>query len=199
MILHISVISRTIARTMVLSDNGGGGNSLHPCRRAAGLCPAVGQAAHMSEFHEFMARSWHGHAAGLRHHGGCQHPPRADATRSSRRGRGNVPAYSASCAGRSGDRGARRRRSGRSRRVAAGCARPCARQATALASRPSSRSMSRPTSARSTVRAGAGPAPARRPPWKCRRPRCRACSPTRPTGPACGRGYCSSAMSACGR
>ena len=91
MILHISVISRTIARTMVLSDNGGGGNGLHPCRRAAGLWPAVGQAAHMSEFQEFMARSWHGHAAGLRHHGGCQHPPRAEATRSSSGGARQCP------------------------------------------------------------------------------------------------------------
>ena len=62
---------------------------------------------------------------------------------------------------------------------------------------PSSRSRSRPTSGCSAVRAGAGPASARRRPWKCRRRRCRACSAERFTGPASGRASCSSTVPAC--
>ena len=59
---------------------------------------------------------------------------------------------------------------------------------TASVPRPSSRSRSEPTRARSSAPSGAGPATARRHPWKCRRPRRCGCSTTRPTASACGPG-----------
>ena len=69
---------------------------------------------------------------------------------------------------------------------------------TASVPRPSSRSKSRPTHAGSSVPGGAGIATAHRRPWKCRRPRCRGCSPTRPTGSASGHASCSSTVPASG-
>ena len=68
---------------------------------------------------------------------------------------------------------------------------------TASVPRPSSRSKSSPTHAGSSVPGGGAVASAHRRLWKCRRPRCRGCSPTRPTGSASGRASCSSTVPAC--
>ena len=68
---------------------------------------------------------------------------------------------------------------------------------TASVPRPSSRSKSSPTHAGSSVPGGGAVASAHRRLWKCRRPRWRGCSPTRPTGSASGRASCSSTVPAC--
>ena len=149
-------------------------------------------------------RAWKGSLPGFARLGPCCRRRSMAARASSRRSRArgasaaSSPAPSAMAA--PGGPGSRNEPKSTIRRRMRGCV-PVARSPTwrtASVPRPSSRSKSRPTHAGSSVPGGAGIATAHRRPWKCRRPRCRGCSPTRPTGSASGHASCSSTVLASG-